>query len=334
MRTVHINVQGGQPLFNVASYARRGPTRRDRLSPAELALVSRTARRAPEAVVKVLTKGSTALGSVGRHFGYIGRYGELALETDEGDQLRGGGIGRELIEQWDLDLDEHRRTADLSASRGREPPKLVHKLMFSMPAGTSPAAVVTAARNFLREEFALKHRYAFVLHTDEPHPHVHAVVKAVSEQGVRLHIKKETLRRWRQEFARHLREQGIAANATDRAVRGQSRATKSDAIYRAARRGDSSHMRDRIYGVLGELANGGINVERSKPTLMRTRQEVVNGWRAMGDLLRSEGRHDLAHDVHRFIQQMQPARTEKEWLADELLERAREAHLRAKSIVR
>jgi hypothetical protein len=31
-----------------------------------------------------------------------------------------------------------------------------------------------------------------VLHTDEPHPHVHMVVKAVSEHGVRLNIRRAT----------------------------------------------------------------------------------------------------------------------------------------------
>ena len=66
--------------------------------------------------------------------------------------------------------------------------------MLSMPPGTSPKGVVEAARNFAREEFALKHRYALVLHTDEPHPHVHLVMKAMSEQGVRLNIRKATLR--------------------------------------------------------------------------------------------------------------------------------------------
>jgi hypothetical protein len=35
-------------------------------------------------------------------------------------------------------------------------------------------------------------RYAFVLHTDESHPHVYLVFKAVSEQGVRLDIHKAT----------------------------------------------------------------------------------------------------------------------------------------------
>jgi hypothetical protein len=53
----------------------------------------------------------------------------------------------------------------------------------------------------------------------EPHPHVHVIVKAVSEWEARLNIRKATLRGWREEFARHLRAQGIEANATRRVVR-------------------------------------------------------------------------------------------------------------------
>ncbi|MBK7250663.1 MAG: relaxase/mobilization nuclease domain-containing protein [Gammaproteobacteria bacterium] len=106
--------------------------------------------------------------------------------------------------------------------------------MFSMPPGTPPQKVLSAVRNFAREEFYGQHRYAMVLHTDEPHPHVHLVLKAVSEQGVRLNIKKATLRHWRSQFASHLRVQGVAANATERAVRGESRSAKKDGIYRAS----------------------------------------------------------------------------------------------------
>jgi len=62
----------------------------------------------------------------------------------------------------------------------------------------------------------------------------------VSEQGVRLNIRKATLREWRRDFARHLRDQGIAANATERAVRGETRTRPPDAIYRATLRGDSA----------------------------------------------------------------------------------------------
>lgn len=55
----------------------------------------------------------------------------------------------------------------------------------------------------------------------EPHPHVHVVLKAVNEQGRRLNIKKATVQEWRAKFAAHLREQGVAANATPRRFRDQ-----------------------------------------------------------------------------------------------------------------
>jgi type IV secretory pathway VirD2 relaxase len=112
--------------------------------------------------------------------------------------------------------------------------------MFSMPPGTPPGKVLGAVRNFAREGFWSQHRYAFALHTDDAHPHVHLVLKAVSEQGVRLNIKKATLRHWRSEFARNLRLLGVEANTTERAVRGETRKAKKDGIYRASQRGDST----------------------------------------------------------------------------------------------
>lgn len=323
MPKIRVNVLGGRPLLDIASFARRGPGRHDRLTSGEVATIARTVNRVPEVVVKVLTKGSSDPRSVVKHFGYIGRYGELALETDEGEQLQGRGIGSQLLQDWDLDLDAHRRTAELVPSDGRQAPRLVHKLMLSMPAGTPPNAVLAAARNFLREEFALKHRYAFVLHTDEPHPHIHVVVKAVSEQGERLHIKKATLRKWRHEFARHLRDQGIEANATERAVRGENRVQKSDGIYRAAHRGASTHTRERLEAVAIELAKGGLRIEPGKEELMRTREQVERGWRAVSDILLGDGQPKLAADVRRFIGRMTPPRTEKELLAHQLSGHAR-----------
>ncbi|MGH8261982.1 MAG: relaxase/mobilization nuclease domain-containing protein, partial [Steroidobacteraceae bacterium] len=154
----------GQPLLDIASYARRGLERRDRLTPTEIAHISRTVRRVPEAVVKVLSKDSNKFTSIGRHLNYIGRRGELELEMDDGDQIKSKNVGGQFMEGWDLDLDEHRRQSDLASAGGRAPPKLVHKLMLSMPPGSPPQGVLAAARSFLREEFAFKHRYAFVLH--------------------------------------------------------------------------------------------------------------------------------------------------------------------------
>ena len=61
------------------------------------------------------------------------------------------------------------------------------------------------------------------------------VLKARSEEGERLHIKKATLRHWREKFADNLRELGVAANATERAARGEPRARRRGSDYRAAR---------------------------------------------------------------------------------------------------
>lgn len=317
----------GWPLLDISSYARRGPGRRDRLSPAEIQQIARTVCRTPEVVIKVLSQGGQNLGAVQRHFDYLGRSGELEIETDDG-RLQGKGVEKKLLEDWDLDLDVHRRRNELAAVSGRQPPKLVHKLMFSMPAGTPPDKLLAAVRAFAREEFALTHRYAMVLHTDEPHPHVHMVVKAVSEQGVRLNIRKATLREWRREFARHLRENGIAANATERAVRGESGNHKTDGIYRAARRGESTHTRERAEAVVAELSKGEIRMESGKSKLVQTRGEVESGWRATRDILISEGHLDLAAQVGRFVDQMRPPRTEKEQLVAQLLDRALEPRAR------
>src|SRR5580700_3916210 len=261
-----------RPLFDLRSYARYGPGRRDHFPRSELEIIARTVKRTPEVMVKVLTHGGQSLKAVGRHFHYLDRDGELAIETDDGQQLRGDGVEDFLIEDWDLDLEEDRRTPNLRAQGMRKPPKLVHKLLFSMPVGTPPKKVLAAVKDFAREEFGAKHRYAMVLHTDEPHPHVHMVVKAMSEQGVRLNIQKATLRSWRQEFARHLREQGVAANATERAVRGVTRPQKPDGIYRAERRGASTQWRQRAAAVAREMGTGAeIKAEPGKAQMLETR---------------------------------------------------------------
>lgn len=315
-----VSVLEGRPLLDIASYARRGPTPHARLSPAEVSQIARTVDRVPEAVVKVLPRGSAEFHSLGAHIGYVGRYGKLELETDDGERLQGKGVGSQLLEDWDLDLDEHRRHSSLAAVEGRRPPKLVHKLMFSMPAGIPSKAVLSAARNFLREEFGPQHRYAFVLHTDEPHPHVHAIVKAVSEQGIRLHIKKTTLREWRSEFARHLRDHGVAANATERAVRGQRSGHKIDAIYRSMRdpKRYSTFMRARAGSVAEELRKGDVKVEAGKRNLVETRQDVERGWNAVRDILIAEARPDIAVKINRFLGQMQAPRTERELITERL----------------
>ena len=168
---------------------------------------------------------------------------------------------------------------------------------------------------FARDQFALQHRYALVLHTDQPHPDVHLVVKAMSEQGRRINIRKETLREWRRNFARHLRAQGIAANATERAVRGVTKPQKSDGIYRAMRAGRSTHMHGRIESVAAALHAGNLRVEPGKKRILDTRREVVRLWLGVREALRAEGRAGIADEVERFIAGMPPPQTERELMA-------------------
>ena len=313
---VHV-AGGGHALLEIFSYARRGPGRRDRFSGAQVALIARTVHRAPEVMVKVLTRGGQDARAVGRHLNYLSRDGDLELETDEGPRLGGKGAAKALIEDWDLELDQERRTAALPSPGDRRPPKLVHKLIFSMPPGTAPEKVLEAVRTLAREEFALKHRYALVLHTDEPHPHVHVVVKAMGEDGTRLNIRKETLRTWRREFARHLRDQGIEANATERTARGITRVPKIDPIFRARERGSSTHYQTQESQIRNELSHGGLRPEGAAGQLRQTRREVLRGWEDVASTLEAQRESELAAAVRRFAREMPAPLTEKQQLAAE-----------------
>lgn len=310
-------IREGEPWLDIVSYGRGGSREMCRLAPAQVEQIRRTVQRVPEAVVKVLSRDSNDLKATGKHLDYIGRYGKLELEIDDGERLQ-GRIGKTLLEEWDLDIDDVRRQPDLAATRGRPAPKLIHKLIFSMPPGTPPDKVLAAVRNFAREQFALQHRYAFVLHTDEDHPHVHLVLKAVSDLGVRLNIRKATLRHWRSEFARHLRQLGVAANATERAVRGESRKAKKDRIYRASLRGDSTYILAQADAIADELRNGNFRSEAGKKKLTETRKEVMRGWLTIASHLAASGQHDVASDVRRFVNETPPLRTEREWAAHQL----------------
>lgn len=313
---------GGVRWLDIGSHGRQG--RRDRLSPGQIEVIARTVHRTPEVMVKVLNRGEQHLAAVAHHLDYLTRKGELEIETDEGERLKGKGAEAELLDDWDLDLDEERQTADLRARGTRNPPKLVQKLMFSMPAGTPPQKVLAAVKNFAREEFALKHPYAMVLHTDEPHPHVHLVVKAMGADGKRLNIRKATLREWRRQFARQMRAQGVAANATPRQVRGQIKPPKADGIYRAALRGASMHHRERAEAVARALAAGQVKTEPGKNRLLETRREVVQAWTEVTDRLVNQGEVDLVLAVRRFVGRMPPPRTENEQIAAKWREATRE----------
>ena len=157
---------------------------------------------------------------------------------------------------------------------------------------------------------------------------MHMVVKAVSEQGERLHIRKATLRGWRQQFARHLRALGVPANATERAVRGENRSPKLDVIYRAEQRGDSWRTRSRVDEVGREILRGILRNEPGKETLIETRKAIERGWWEASEILAAQGQGELAKEVKQFVGRMPPLRTDREMIAEGLRRHHREAHAR------
>ena len=139
-----------EPLFEFLSFGRLGPVRRDRLAPVHVQQVARTVTRTPEVVVKVLPSAANSAAAVGKHLAYVGRPGDVELETDDGQHLRSREAAADLIEDWDLDLAECEPS--VGGGKRRPAPRLAHKLVFSVPAGTPADKVLLATLAFSREQ--------------------------------------------------------------------------------------------------------------------------------------------------------------------------------------
>ena len=300
-----------QPALDLVSYGRRGAGRPIRFTSEQIAQIARTVHRAPEVMVKVSGGAKTTQG-VAAHFQYIGRRGELEIETDDGERLTGKDAAAKLVEDWDLDIDA---ALDYCASverGGRRQPKLVHNIILSMPSETPPARLLAASRDFAREEFALKHRYAMVLHTDQAHPHVHLVVSAHCIEGGRLNIRKADLRRWREQFARHLRNHGLEANATPAQIRGRLSDHQKDGIYRAAQRGESRVEWERERRAIKAAGTDTAHLLPGIGRIAQTAKAVQHDWLMTGPTLESQGLGGLAAEVERFRQSLRVPRTRQE----------------------
>jgi hypothetical protein len=304
--------------LDLVSYGRRGRHTPLQFTPDQVEQIGRTVSGVPEVMVKV-SGGGKNVDAVQAHFAYIDRHGKLEVLTDEGEKVHGKDVAAYLVDDWNLDAGKGQYRPGPKAGETDRRPKQVHNIVFSMPAGTPPEKLLAATQKFAREKFALQHRYAMVLHTDQGHPHVHLVVKAQGENGERLYIRKATLREWREDFAGILRELGVAANATPAALRGKPKDRKKDGIYRALKRGQSSFMRRKVERVADELRRGQLAPEPGKGKLLATRSRVVEDWMATAMLLRAQGEQSLARGVEAYVRQIPTVATAKELVATGLL---------------
>ena len=321
-RRVVLTPSDGRPFLDLVSGGRAGPRGSNGFSGAQIEQIRRTVRRTPEVMVKVTTGGGKTLGAVAAHLSYISRHGRLEIETDEGERVSKDGQ-KALLKDWHLELTAGQYREPRGQRKAARGIKLVHQIVLSMPAPTPPEKVLAGAKTFAREKFGAQYRYAMALHTHQQHPHVHLVVKAEAIDGRRLHIDKAMLREWRQDFARMMREQGIAANATPRSVRGQTKRAAKDVFYRTRRRGQSYALQEEIDVVKRELSATRRISDPARARLLETRKAVVAAWNAVASTLEAQGDLVLGGDVRYFARHLPPVLTDRERLADELLRRAR-----------
>lgn len=325
---------GPSAVLQIVSHGRKGRHTPLPLSRADIEAIARTVGNTPEVVVKVSGGGRTA-AAVRAHIDYIDRHGKLELETDEGRTHQDKQLGKWLVDDWNLALSKGQYRLPRLGEPDRRP-KVVHNLVFSMRRGTPPDKLLAATRVFAREHFALRHRYAMVLHTDQDHPHVHVVVKAESEQGERLYIRKATLRQWREDFAACLRAQGVAANATPAASRGRLRDHKKDAIHQRLKQikayqalspedrkgvrqpADCRYLRAKVQAVAKAIEAGQPVADMGKSALLRSRQAIIADWSALADTLTLQGETLLASQVRQMISSMPAVVTQNEHIAREL----------------
>ena len=235
------------------------------------ARLARLVERTPEVMVKITgrTKGRAHLEA---HLAYISREGSLPLEGRDGEQLIGLKEVRELGSDWAAENIATRWDAPLSLS-----------VVLSMPPGTSHVGVRDAARAFAAETFGERFDYAFALHTDADHPHVHLAVRMLGRDGERLNPRKADLDQWRQTFARTLRDREIAAEATPRRTRGVVRKPEVMSVRKLRERYERHGAPPpRVMSAAREeawkIAEGELRVERPWETAIAARQGEIRSF--------------------------------------------------------
>ena len=188
------------------------------------ARLARVVSRAPEVMVKV-TGRPKGKNHAAAHFDYIGRKGDVPLETRDGDILTDKEDRAELARDWG-DPVYWRDNSTVAAV----------SMVFSMPSGTDPDKVLSAVREVARSEIGHEWDYVLALHTDTPRPHVHVTVAARGDTGQRFNPRPQMLHHYRERFAEELRARGVTAEATPRAARGVGRAGQSMALNRMRQR--------------------------------------------------------------------------------------------------
>ena len=270
-----------------------------------LANLRAAALKQPEVMVKISKRKSntsTGLKGIRGHLNYISRNGEIDIENQDGEKLKGKKEVYGQINDW-------KKLGIPEQSKKREAINIV----LSMPAGTPPEAVKNAAREFAAEQF-IGHQYAFALHTDAeragepPHPHVHLCVLMKDEFGQRLNPRKNDLYEWRLRFAEKMREQGVPCAATRRQHRGVTVKGENLILSSMRKRGFVGNVQKQLAKDLIEAIQ--TNKRPSHAFIkeaVTTRTEIVSNYAQISKELYNSGYKTEARLLSKFAQEVSNA---------------------------
>jgi hypothetical protein len=290
--------------------------------------LARVVRGTPEVLVKVTgrKKGAKHLAA---HLDYIGRHGDIQIETRDGEQITTKEDAHTIAEEWSDPL-YWRQGTTVSAVA----------MVFSMPAGTNQETVKQAVREAAEQMIGDNHDYLMALHTDTPRPHVHLTVQAEGVDRKRFDPRREDLFRFREAFAQALRSRGVEAEATPRYTRGQGRAGTSMALTQLRARIRSGASRQPTEADLRQAREAmqiALGKAEQPPFVSKTRerwQDTKRRYEAAAERLdHSPDREDrkLAGDVRQFIEERASIETIPERMLREAEARVREAQERTRT---
>ena len=159
-------------------------------------------------------------------------------------------------------------------------------------------------------------------------------LKMLGYDGTRLNPRKGELRQWRDDFALAMRDQGVDAEATPRAIRGIVKKPESQVI-RHIEKGDKTHKpRKSKVKALKELEvieeikaeiNGKPPVERVWDKMILKQQRTIRGaWLGAANELKETpdpNNKNLSGDIQSFVASMPKIDTERHEIKAKLIER-------------
>ncbi|WP_419639717.1 relaxase/mobilization nuclease domain-containing protein [Thiolapillus sp.] len=268
--------------------------------------ISRITKRTPEVMVKISGFGK-GQAHIKAHLDYIGRNAKLELENERGEIISEKGDIKNLSKEWMNDTGKrNKNTRDTT------------NIVLSMPPGTNRNKVKNASREFAKAQFADNHQYVFVAHEDEKHPHVHLTVKNLGFDGSRLHIKKGDPQKWREQFAKELRVQGVEAEATPRRVRGVVKKPTKQPILHIRKKGKTPYTdKAKVVEAMKSMTSDKVIPEPWKKTITEQQKTIRGAW---ADLAKSFGGANpkMANQIKDFLVSMPELTTQNDELKKQL----------------